>query len=232
MATAPARSELPVMSCCQEEACTHSVVAAAAMEATRLSDKEREIILGVLAKDERLRRDQQIRVLSPNIAQLEESATVKALKKKIQQLQEKIKVKKEEKTITKQDNTIPKSKTIGNSKARSLNFKTAGFGKSKSRKNNRFDDSSSEDDPTNIKDICQDDYLDDMDSKNSFLQKGLTRDDCFTVRCTRSPDPRWAQENPHTIRKGHLGYFVQGHFYDNFILKCKQWNDSNFFACN
>nr|CAI5823196.1 unnamed protein product [Callosobruchus analis]CAI5844243.1 unnamed protein product [Callosobruchus analis] len=51
------------MSCCQEAACTHSVVAAAAMEATRLSDKEREIILGVLAKDERLRRDQQIRVL-------------------------------------------------------------------------------------------------------------------------------------------------------------------------
>ncbi|CAH2008353.1 unnamed protein product [Acanthoscelides obtectus] len=139
----PQTSELPVMSCCQEEACTHSVVAAAAMEATRLSDKEREIILGVLAKDERLRRDQQIRVLmlfklrielvsdagyrqyyctrlswlklyctvlywkhvftlfipskgikSPNIAQLEESATVKALKKKIQQLQEKIKLKK------------------------------------------------------------------------------------------------------------------------------------------
>ncbi|CAH1955814.1 unnamed protein product [Acanthoscelides obtectus] len=82
-----------------------------------------------------------------------------------------MKVKKEEKKISKQDNTIPKSKTIGNSKRRIRNFKTAASGKSKSRRNIRFDDSSSKDDPTNIKDICQDHYLDDMDPKNSFLQK-------------------------------------------------------------
>lgn len=50
------------MSCCEDPACSHAVVAAAKKEATRLSDKEREIILEVLGRDEQLRRDQQLRV--------------------------------------------------------------------------------------------------------------------------------------------------------------------------
>ncbi|CAG9836884.1 unnamed protein product [Diabrotica balteata] len=39
------------------------VVAAAMLEATQLTDSEREIILGVLGRDELLRREQQMRVL-------------------------------------------------------------------------------------------------------------------------------------------------------------------------
>ncbi|XP_018565614.1 uncharacterized protein LOC108906745 [Anoplophora glabripennis] len=51
------------MSCCEDPACSHAVVAAATKEATHLTDKEREIILDVLSRDERLRRDQQVRVM-------------------------------------------------------------------------------------------------------------------------------------------------------------------------
>lgn len=51
------------MSCCEDPACSHALVAAATKEAVYLTDKEREIILGVLGRDERLRRDQQTRVM-------------------------------------------------------------------------------------------------------------------------------------------------------------------------
>ncbi|XP_057663088.1 uncharacterized protein LOC130898064 isoform X6 [Diorhabda carinulata] len=43
--------------------CPDPIVAAAMLEATQLTDREREIILGVLGRDELLRRDQQLRVL-------------------------------------------------------------------------------------------------------------------------------------------------------------------------
>ncbi|CAH1155023.1 unnamed protein product [Phaedon cochleariae] len=51
------------MSCCGDRACSHAVVAAAKAEATRLTDREREIILDVLGRDELLRRDQHLQVL-------------------------------------------------------------------------------------------------------------------------------------------------------------------------
>ncbi|CAG9857441.1 unnamed protein product [Phyllotreta striolata] len=56
------------MSCVQEDLAstmrtTDGVVAAAMQEAARLTDEEREIILGVLGRDELIRREQQMRVL-------------------------------------------------------------------------------------------------------------------------------------------------------------------------
>lgn len=51
------------MSCCEDPACSHALLTAATKEAAMLTDKEREIILGVLARDERLQRDQYYRIL-------------------------------------------------------------------------------------------------------------------------------------------------------------------------
>lgn len=51
------------LSCCEDAACSHALVAAATKEAVHLTDKERETILGVLGRDEQLRRDQHLRVM-------------------------------------------------------------------------------------------------------------------------------------------------------------------------
>lgn len=49
--------------CCSDPSCSHALVAAASREAQRLSDKEREVILGVLQRNELLHRDQQCRLM-------------------------------------------------------------------------------------------------------------------------------------------------------------------------
>lgn len=49
--------------CCNDPSCSHALVAAATQEALRLSDKEREIILRVLQRNELLQKDQQHRVM-------------------------------------------------------------------------------------------------------------------------------------------------------------------------
>ncbi|XP_022919402.2 uncharacterized protein [Onthophagus taurus] len=49
--------------CCLDPACSHAIVAAAHQEAAKLTDKERQIILGVLRRNEQIQREQQQRVL-------------------------------------------------------------------------------------------------------------------------------------------------------------------------
>lgn len=49
--------------CCNDPCCSHALVSAATQEALRLSDKEREIILKVLQRNELIQRDQQHRIM-------------------------------------------------------------------------------------------------------------------------------------------------------------------------
>ncbi|KAK9718332.1 hypothetical protein QE152_g23203 [Popillia japonica] len=49
--------------CCLDPACSHAVVEAASVEALKLSDQERKIILEVLKRNEQLQKEQQQQIL-------------------------------------------------------------------------------------------------------------------------------------------------------------------------
>lgn len=55
--------ELHSERCCSDPACVNAVAAAASAEASQLSVTERQIILGVLKRNEQLQRDQQFRIM-------------------------------------------------------------------------------------------------------------------------------------------------------------------------
>lgn len=49
--------------CCLDPGCSHAVVEAASVEALKLSDQERKIILEVLKRNEQLQNEQQQQIL-------------------------------------------------------------------------------------------------------------------------------------------------------------------------
>lgn len=49
--------------CCMDPACSHAVIEAASVEAVKLNDQERQIILDVLRRNEQLQREQQQQIL-------------------------------------------------------------------------------------------------------------------------------------------------------------------------
>ncbi|GJQ81653.1 hypothetical protein Trydic_g8531 [Trypoxylus dichotomus] len=48
--------------CCLDPACSHAVIEAASVEAVKLTDQERKIILEVLKRNEQVQREQQQRI--------------------------------------------------------------------------------------------------------------------------------------------------------------------------
>lgn len=105
---------------------------------------------------------------SPNKSKLEESAKIKELKKQIQQLQAKLKSKVEGQKKPRQSRPKKTSKILK---------PATGSRQCKIRRNIKFEDSSSDDNLPDT-DIFQDDELDDIDPKQSFIEKGVLRQAC------------------------------------------------------